>query len=574
MGFVTVAEKLAQKGFRVTEHEIALAKRMDQASLEALMGAENVSAASRKTMRDGYTAFLEAAPGGTNKYEALRIYMAEARHAFPEGEVGDKAFKKFRAVMSDEVRRKEGLEPKANKGIEQTHDEDKYEAREIRRDQRNAKKAAEDAALKAEATIQNSLVDMDIVRQSNGKMPKETFFAELQNALATKSRLVQKIDRDALTSPKDIYAELEAGGKITTKEFSTLGLYFKRYHDDPKLASQAGAQSSNTPLVQNARGMASVADTIIRKIPISEGKRTTSTIAQEFAWENGSKPSFLLNQASAYQEKPVRTLLSHGAMAFAAWAGVSTFNSYQDFQEPSYLGREILAVVTPDKQKDVSDFAEFVHARYNGKPEVAMTDLKKYYGIEKLDDAHADQTVNSLLRGPQPNPPYSMPSPDVTQGLILYVSQKLYGKEVATTEDLKDLQNKQIKKKQEFADAQKANDEAIINANQQGAIEHGIPTTLFTGKSRAATPVYEEIEDYAPVELEDFTNRAKGVLYNNPEMQQALSKKFVELAGQDKAMDGQETELFQENANEMLQQAGFSAEKAKRTVSFLLGNNL
>ncbi|HOY70226.1 MAG TPA: hypothetical protein PL131_11230 [Methylotenera sp.] len=144
-------------------------------------------------------------------------------------------------------------------------------------------------------------------------------------------------------------------------------------------------------------------------------------------------------------------------------------------------------------------------------------------------------------------------------------------------EDFSEETKAKLKKLREEAAILKAETELNnqkVEANTTAAIVSGTPAsaTLFTGKPRSISVANEGNENYIPIGLEDFTNRAKGVLYDHPKLQQALTEKFVVIAGQDKAMDEQEAKLFQENANELLQKAGYSEDKTKKFVNFIFGN--
>jgi len=125
-------------------------------------------------------------------------------------------------------------------------------------------------------------------------------------------------------------------------------------------------------------------------------------------------------------------MMKYGLFAAAAILLISTIDGYYNYEEPSFLGRTVWTFIYPDRMKDVSDFAEFVHARYNTNVESALEALKKYYGIEYESQA---KTLDALSRGPKPTPGNRWPTPEVQQALILAFSQSVYGYGVASTRE-------------------------------------------------------------------------------------------------------------------------------------------
>jgi hypothetical protein len=345
-------------------------------------------------------------------------------------------------------------------------------ARDAAREARDAAKAAAAATAKAESVISNSILDMNTVRTTNGKMPKQAFFAELQDALRTKNLLTINPEnrRTLLTTPNEVFERISQRQSVTEREMGILAEYFGRFHNDAKMAAKEAHIPSSPTNIVGANRTAGVIDAIARRIPVSEGGRTAPTLAQNHAWTSG-ETSFWLNRASSFQERPIRTLGGYAATAFTAYAIHQTIGTYNHFENPNFLGREVIGIVTSDKNKDVHDFVEFSHSRLNADAPRALANLRKFYGIEKFDDSNGTEVVEALLRGPKP--PYN-PSPDITQALIMFVSQKVYGKTVTSTADLKNEQNEQVKRANDaidrIADGDKAQagaqEQAIANARQ------------------------------------------------------------------------------------------------------------
>lgn len=155
--------------------------------------------------------------------------------------------------------------------------------------------------------------------------------------------------------------------------------------------------------------------------------------------------------------------MKYGLYAAAAILLISTIDGYYNYEEPSFLGQTVWTFIYPDRMKDVSDFAEFVHARYKTNAESALEALKKYYGIEYESQA---KTLDALSRGPKPTPGNRWPTPEVEQALILAFSQSVYGYGVASTrEQLIDLKARSATASRNvIAEEARAIEEAARNA--------------------------------------------------------------------------------------------------------------
>lgn len=634
-----LAEELAKTGKKLDRTVLHLAEAVDNivGSIPkgqlTEKGFDSLPPTARKAMVDGLLKVTDAAPTPGAKKAIAQEYLNTFRIKFGEGKAGDDAFDKFgkqfakaldeemkggakpdlirqaggpvtnpRAptpastekppIINVDARRKPGTKDMGDaQHVEPTFEEPVAtgggaggrEPPPASGGSSSGKidKAAARAAKAAESVISNSLTDMHTVRTTNGKMPKQAFFAELQDALREKGLLLVTREGELAKTPEQVYNRIANRTPVAESEIRVLAEYFGRFHNDAKAARELAAQ----PAVQNltsGRGVAGIAEAVVRRIPVSEGGRTSATIAQSHAWVTG-ETSFIRNRISAFQEAPVRSSLatvSYGALAFVAFAGQQTYETIQDFQNPNYLGREIMAVVTPDNKKEIDDYVEYAHARFNSNVPEAMKALKKYYGIEKIDDSNKENVVEALLKGPRP--PFD-PSPDITQSLIMFVSQRVYGKPVASTADLKGLQNDQITKGKETAEAEATKKEAGMKDNAQSAMNSQNPAPMLDigGNSGSVTtpdaqrPAYSQYE----VDGETFDNRLKGFSYNNPGLYNALADVFKKVTKKDvkpeqeltsaNVMTQEESIVFAEEAKTMLSAQKIDPERAEKMVKML-----
>jgi hypothetical protein len=380
-------------------------------------------------------------------------------------------------------------------------------------------KALDAAKAKAESVISNSVLDMSTVRMTNGKMPKQAFFSELQDALRAKNLLTinPEAGRTLLTTPNEVFERISQRRSVTEKEVAILSEYFGRFHNDAKMAAKEAQTPPATNNIMGKSGAAAVIDNIARRIPVSDGGRTSPTLAQNHAWTTGGT-SFWLNRATSFQERPFRTLASYAATAFTAYAAQQTISTYTGFENPNFIGREVIGILTADKNKDAHDFVEFVHSRLNTDAPRALENLKKFYGIEKFDDSNGTEVVEALLRGPKP--PYN-PSPDVTQSLIMFVSQKVYGKVVTSTADLKNEQNEQKKRANDSIDRDADTDKAKAGQKEQAIADlkqaartAGAPEDLLgglgDGANKKSTP---QSSGETPHEATSFASTLTGDVF-------------------------------------------------------------
>lgn len=435
----------------------------------------------------------------------------------------------------------------------------------------------------SEAIISNSLLDMATVRTTNGKMPKQAFFSELQNALRdagllSVTRSVAGKGNELATTPAAVYERIARRAPIAESEMQVLSTYFGRYHNDAKAAKEVAA---NPPALMpvGGRGIAGAADALIRRIPISEGVgRATPTAAQAHAWET-AETSFARNRVSAFQERPVRNVVGALALAGTGLIAQQTISTLYDFENPNLIGREVIAAFTPSKLDHVHDYIEFANGRYLGNIPLAEKRLKEIYGIESLStDEDKEKAVDAIIRGPLPRSvllkDQKPVSPDVIRALTMYVAQAAYGKDIVEANELKEIRNQSILK-----DADKESAKRTKTAQSAVTSMSPVPMMDIAGIESSNATVQPAYAQYQ-VDGETFDNRLKGISYNNPTLYKALADAFKvattmtvkpdeELTSVNKLSQG-EASLFAAEAKKILAAQKVEPERAEKIVELLV----